>query len=338
MAEVLRYPYDLLTEHTDYLQIDLVEKTYAGQSSKSEKTIAYAGTGIGNGGGPGTKQLTVKNLIRDRTDSNGNPINPLANKRNNVTNIKSLSKKFVSSSKGIIILPIPSNISDSNSVSYSEDKLDAVTAVAGQVALSVMETNFSPTFLEDVSRRVRASLQNSGSTLGIDEAKNIYLGNLATQAAGIAGIGNMSLDQLLARSEGKILNPNMELLFNGPTIRSFKFSFKFTPRSEPEAKQVKLIIGSLKRHMVPQNPGAFLGTPNFFELRYRSGNENHKFLNKFKQCVLENMSVNYTGENTYATYADGTPVSMIMDLTFKELEPIYNTDYDGLTSDEGVGY
>lgn len=330
MAEVLRYPYDLLTEDTDYLQIDLVEKTYAG-GVVSKGTIAYSGTGIGNYGGPGTKSLKVTSLIRNRDK------NPLTNRRGSIpipNKNKNLSKKFVSSSKGIIILPIPSNISDSNSVSYSEDKLDAVTAVAGQVALNAMKSDFGPKFLEDISRNVRASLQNSGSTLGLSEAKEIYLGHLAAQAAGIAGIGNMSLDQLLARSEGKILNPNMELLFNGPTIRSFKFSFKFTPRSEPEAEQVKLIIGSLKRHMAPQSPGAYLGTPNFFELRYRSGNGNHKFLNKFKQCVLENMSVNYTGENTYATYWDGTPVSMIMDLTFKELEPIYSTDYKN-PGDEG---
>jgi len=39
------------------------------------------------------------------------------------------------------------------------------------------------------------------------------------------------------------------------------------------------------------------------------------------------MSVNYTGENVYATYADGTPVSMVMTLTFKELLPVYEEDY-----------
>ena len=40
------------------------------------------------------------------------------------------------------------------------------------------------------------------------------------------------------------------------------------------------------------------------------------------------MSVNYTGEGTYATYENGEPVSMVMDLGFKELEPIYSGDYE----------
>ena len=72
------------------------------------------------------------------------------------------------------------------------------------------------------------------------------------------------------------------------------------------------------------------------------GGSDHPFLHKFKQCFLTDMSVNYTGEGTYATYGGlpkdggGTPVSMVMDLGFKELEPIYAGDY---TDDlGGVGY
>ena len=39
------------------------------------------------------------------------------------------------------------------------------------------------------------------------------------------------------------------------------------------------------------------------------------------------MSVNYTGEGIYATYSDGSPVSYVMDLSFKEIEPFYSNDY-----------
>ena len=54
------------------------------------------------------------------------------------------------------------------------------------------------------------------------------------------------------------------------------------------------------------------------------------------------MSVNYTGEGTYATYGDGTPISLVMNLSFKELEPIYDIDYDddtsGASRKTGVGF
>ena len=86
----------------------------------------------------------------------------------------------------------------------------------------------------------------------------------------------------------------------------------------------------------------FLETPNVFELRYKKGSDTQPFLHKFKQCALSDISVNYTGENVYATYNDGTPISTIMTLNFTELAPIYQDDY-GTNNDfdadrDGVGY
>lgn len=337
MAEVLRYPYDLLTNDTDYLQIDLVKKTYAGQQElkEYERATADQANSTAQANNATLRKLPGKFKGVQLTREGG-----FAKVSGTGLAQGKLSDKFISSSEGIIILPIPSNIADSNSVNYSEDKLDAVTALAGTTAYNLMQkplTSNIGAFLTSAKNEVTKAVQASGMTA--NDVQKIFLGNLAAQAAGIAGVGNLTLDQILARSEGQILNPNMELLFNGPTIRSFKFSFKFTPRSQKEANQVKLIIGSLKRHMAPvvrEEAKAFLGTPNFFELRYKHGQDNHSFLHKFKKCVLQDMSVNYTGENTYATYSDGTPVSMIMDLTFKELEPIYSSDYSD--TDRGVGY
>jgi hypothetical protein len=115
-----------------------------------------------------------------------------------------------------------------------------------------------------------------------------------------------------------------------------------TPRNKDEALQIKLIINAFKQNMAAKSggidgtgDGTFLGTPNVFELFYKRGNTLHPFLHSFKQCVLTEMSVNYTGEGTYAVYDDSTPVSMVLELGFKELEPIYNEDYG---SEPGVGY
>ena len=151
----------------------------------------------------------------------------------------------------------------------------------------------------------------------------------------------------MARQTGTIINPNMELLFDGPTLRAFKFQFKMTPRNRKEAEQIKLIIRSFKRNMAPiaagktteKKEGAwFLKTPKVFELRYRTGNKDHKYLHKFKQCFLTDIAVNYTGDGVYSTYEDGSPISYLMDLSFKELEPIYDIDYDSEQGRIGVGY
>lgn len=331
MAEVLRYPLEAITEETDYLQVRLISKSFAGgQGTETIQTRTDT-----NPNNPGPQGDILKLTRRAGFASGGGRGQGI----DVSSRVKNPAAKSVVKLGGIILLPMPSSIVDANTVNYSEDTLDSVTALAGGVALNAMKTNFSDTFLTDIESRIRAAV--SGSTVGINDLKRIYLGNLAAQAAGIAGIGNITLNQILARGEGQIVNPNMEMLFNGPTIRNFRFSFKMTPRDENEAKQIRRIIRSFKQHMAPQDAGTFLATPNFFELRYRKGNTDHPFLHRFKQCVLSDMSVNYTGENIYATYADGSPISYLMDLTFKELEPIYAQDYertDNLPAPGGVGF
>jgi len=200
--------------------------------------------------------------------------------------------------------------------------------------------NLSGKDLKDLGKSLELIISNRSTGLSADVANDLVNKLLVSQAVGVFG-GNVTVNQLLAREQGAIFNPNMELLFNGPTLRQFRFSFKMTPRDDKESLQVKKIIREFKQSMAPKvvnqggNSNLFLRTPNIFELRYRKGTGNHPFLHRFKQCALTDMSVNYTGEGTYATYGDATPVSMIMDLTFKELEPVYDIDYDNV---RGVGY
>ena len=58
-----------------------------------------------------------------------------------------------------------------------------------------------------------------------------------------------------------------------------------------------------------------------------------------KLCALTGVGVNYTGDGNWATYQDGSPISMLLTLSFKEVMPIYNEDYEGYDDDsDGVGY
>ena len=158
--------------------------------------------------------------------------------------------------------------------------------------------------------------------------------------------GNVSYESILSRATGQILNPNLELLFQGSNIRSFPFTFDFAPRDRREAQEVKNIIRAFKQSMVPRTDasggpianGIFIKSPKVFLISYKSGNRAHPFLNRFKACALLDMNISYTGSGTYATYQDGTPVHMQVSLTFKELNPIYAEDYDTDEGQIGVGY
>ena len=244
-------------------------------------------------------------------------------------------------------MPIPSNVQDSNNVQYDTSTLNGLAATGVKAAEDVMNIQFGQgqNAFEQLSNAVTTAKTSITRGTGNNAAAtNAITKFLASKAIGIFG-GNVTASQLLARGNGEILNPNMELLFGGPTIRNFRFQFKFTPRNEKESEQVRLIIRAFKRNMAPQAQGGtlnsgnfFLKTPNVFSLRYRTGRKNHPFLNRFKQCFLSDVQTTYTGEGVYSTYDDGTPVSILLDLSFKELQPIYDIDYDSRPGTEAVGY
>ena len=346
---ILRYPMESLTHHTDYLQIDIVEYKPVGNDVKTE---AY------------TKKIPIKQMYDDdgskidhdlvrkeqalRVVKGSKFIGNHGNRRG--TNLNSRAGGMRSYglanrpliNTGTIILPIPANIQDTNSVDYSDSKLDGLQGAAAASVYDLMNTDVSKTNIASAAGTAATNFQGELAAGGVTptKAKDLALTKLTSAALGIFG-GNVTANQLYARARGEVINPNMEVLFNGPKLRAFKFSFKMTPRNEREARQCKLIIRAFKRNMAPkaeQDNKFFLKTPNIFELRYRTGLSNHPFLHKFKQCFLTDVNVNYTADGVYSTYDDATPVSMILDLSFKELEPIFDTDYDAEQGLEGVGY
>ena len=302
----LRYPVnEEIHNTTDYLKIDIVEYKPIAKNNSNESLVSS----------PGSRRANGKNILHS------------------------------------IILPIPPNIQDGNAVSYSDSSMNSLTAALAGGATDLMqglsEVLSGNKTIGEVGGDLGKRIEQSGLDLGT--TKDLVTKQLAAQAGSLFG-GNVSLAQLQARQEGNIFNPNMELLFNGPTLRSFRFSFKMTPRSQLESIAVRDIINTFKRSMAPKtmttgtgnSQSLYLKTPDIFEIRYKKGSGNHPFLHTFKQCFLENMSVNYTGEGTYATYGDGTPISLVMNLSFKELEPIYDIDYDddtsGASRKTGVGF
>ena len=248
--------------------------------------------------------------------------------------------------KYYIELPIPQEVNDSNSVTWGEDRMNAIEIATLSLAQQAMEMGGEENEQQQRARQSISALTN-----------NITMGNLTddTQSALRAALSGFAINQfgsnvsaksVISRSTGQILNNNLELLFSGVNLRSFPFSFTFSPRSPKESDTVKAIIRSLKMSMAAKAgefngsaQGIFLKSPDLFQLDYLKDGTNHPFLNRFKLTALTGMSVNYTNAGTYASYNDGTPVNIRMNLTFKEINPIYHEDYlPGNGSGNGVGY
>lgn len=238
-----------------------------------------------------------------------------------------------------ILLPIPQSIQDSNGVKWGEDSLNPF-ASRGLGAAIKMQRSEDLNKLVEAARDEALSLATDVSNTG-RSLSNLFFGSKIINALG----GNTSFQGLIARTTGNVLNPNLELLFNGVTLRSFSFDFDLSPRDQKEAAVITKIIRAFKQNMSAKGGsfgsienGLFISSPNVFQIKYQTGTEDHKYLNQFKPMALLNMSVNYTGSGTYATYEDTSPVHYKMNLQFQELDPIYAEDYDTGKGKLGVGY
>ena len=236
-----------------------------------------------------------------------------------------------------IVLPMPSGgISDRNSVSWGEGTLDlAATAFSG-AALG---------FLDGGAKGATNAAKNDIDLIMGKDGKNM-LGELVKAKSLESALGT---NNLLSRLSGLAVNPSLELLFGGPQLREFSFSFKMTPRSKDEAQIVRSIIRTFKQAMSVKRSESvlLLKSPHTFRISYLTSTKDHPYLNRFKECALTNCSVNYTPDGLYMSYDDSDPDGRSMTayeltLSFNELEPIFDDDYENMEGAKGsfnhIGY
>lgn len=232
--------------------------------------------------------------------------------------------------RGTVILPIPEGIQDSNSAGWGSGDMGPLQTATMGAGMDIVSGKGVGDTLDAVKNVFDKSL--NAATVGTTQKMiQTFFASQASKA--LTGSGDFN--QNFSRATGAVFNSNTELLFSGVTLRSgFSFSFDMVPRSKKESDEIKDIIRFFKSESAAQKgaasgdaSGLFLKSPSVFQLRYMSGGKPHPFLNQFKICALNAMSVNYTASGTYATYSDATPVHMQMTLTFQELTPIYREDY-----------
>ena len=212
-----------------------------------------------------------------------------------------------------VILPIQAGIKDQNMVKWSGKEMNPMQVAAAGGADKASDGDIAG---------ATAAMGDALKEANVSEA---IVTSLLEKASGAEG--------LLSRLTGSIANPNLELLFQGPELRPFSLSFFMSPRDEGEAVTVRKIIRLFKQAMAVKRTsnGIFLKAPDIFRVKYmQAGGLEHGAINRFKECALLQMSVDYTPGGTYSTFNDGkkTMTAYRVDLSFQELEPVFADEYD----------
>ena len=232
--------------------------------------------------------------------------------------------------KGSVLLPVPGDVRDSNTVDWGPDEMNPAQLAAGLA------------FFENVLKEkgqvegLIGSVQQIAKDIGQNKG-DVKTGVAAALTKSATGAN------ILTRTTGSIINPNMELLFNKPQLRPFTFSWRMSPRDFEEAEMIKKIIRMFKQSQAVKRTKSqlFLKSPNTYALRFLTAKgREHGYLPRIKECALTNFSMSYTPDGNYQTYENSSMVAYEMSMSFTELEPIFHDEYTDLdnNTDESIGF
>lgn len=229
-----------------------------------------------------------------------------------------------------IILPMPQDLSteqkqDWQSKSFTRLGAAAIAAVGGG--------SFSKT--GDVAKNVGGNL------------KAIKDAITTTGLNAIPGVGgNLTFNDITGSTRGVILNPNAELLYDGPSIREIGMVFKMVPMNQGETLIIKSICDAFRAASLPTFGGEgsidisklkgkktdtladsnFIRVPLLCKFTFMKGGDPHPFVAQYKPCGIASVEINYTPDGTYATYENGSPVATEISLKFVETKLIFASE------------
>jgi hypothetical protein len=326
VLNIYKFPLNLEENNIPYMLFKIFETQTTGATAATNESEAalYSGFNtMGDVAGSAAKVLNdttfgLGGAVVDTATNLTNSIGETILKEKDIVGRAKQSFKNFSLSRNTdqlalaIALFMPDGVTASYEQQYDAISLSAVLGGAGMFAQAL-------------------SAKNGGV-----EAIDPFIMEAASKAAGlIPGLqSSQELTNLLVfGTTGKSINPQLEMLYTSPTLRTFTFDFRLVPRNMAEAEQIKSIIFLLKRFSAPEIPagstGRYFIPPARFEIEFYHHDDPNTNLFKTKQCVLENISLDYA-PNGYASHYDGMPVETRMSLIFRE-----TTIIDKKAVDEG---
>ena len=215
---------------------------------------------------------------------------------------RSITDRKTIESQGTIALPIPNQLNDTTSLSYSNEPIGSMMGA----------------FVEAYSA-------------SSDKSATIATGAAASLRQVIAGLpgGQQILDAGSAVS-GLAFNPFLTVVFKGPQFKTHNFSWKFFPRSKQESDELTKIVKTIKYHILPgllNTSGVIFEYPEMVLLNIFPSEDN---LYNFKPCIIKNLNINYapSGGPSFFRNSLAAPTGIELKIEFQEIEYFTKMDID----------
>lgn len=228
---------------------------------------------------------------------------------------------------GTITLPLPAGntMEDRQDVAYSEYSFGALFG-------SVMQNNKGA-----INQAINSAVNSGFKNIDLSGV-NLTEGPAAQQIAAAAGFGFADLvsgglaSRVIAGASGTAVNSFQTVLLQGPTYKNYTLSFNLAPQNAQESEMIRQIIVRLRKAAAPAlgTLGLFWDFPEIVRCVYiPQGNDIDTYMYPFKPAVLQTVDVQYAPGGTPAFYNTTAPESVVLTLSFKELEYWIRQNYDG---------
>tara|TARA_B100002019_G_scaffold97314_1_gene83714 strand:- start:622 stop:1548 length:927 start_codon:yes stop_codon:yes gene_type:complete len=188
---------------------------------------------------------------------------------------------------------------------------------------------------KEIGQSMQDALDTAKETSENFFTKGTGVANAISSILGATNFGSVTVNDIFSVTTGQVLNPNTEVLYKGPKMRTFSLNFKMAPRSQTEANNIKKIIECFKYATLPRFGGAgdqsesFVRVPQLVDVEFMTGNSSNKWVTQYKPSVITDFNVSYTPDGAWATLPNGAPVATSMTISFQETKMVYANEVTG---------
>ena len=195
-----------------------------------------------------------------------------------------------------IILPVPEQIQDKLSISYSAMDLG-----------------------------VSAAMFQAGQDLGTQDSAPAMKGMGAYIGRNAVAQFSQELGAIFSLLSSNVPNPYSTLLFKNVEQRNFDFSYTFSPTSNDESRELRKLINSLRYLSLPREDGYFLEFPHEFELSFVGTD----YLFAMSRGYITDLQASYGSSGGIAFFDETSAPQMVkVSFTFREIYPLNKTLID----------
>lgn len=202
---------------------------------------------------------------------------------------------------GSIILPIPPELNNTDSLNYEE------------FSAPLIQAGFAYGSAEDLGSAFSA-LGGSAAIVGASFLSKVPGGENAVNQ--VAAIGGASV------------NPRNTNIFKNPTAREHRYTFKMIAKSEQESIAIRKIVNKFRYHAYPavsSSTEIIYLSPDLFEISFKVGNassfDKDSYLFHPLPSALVALSVSYNGNSSPIFFRNSNaPIEVTIQLVFREME------------------